>query len=119
MGNDFTSTFSQATSYDGTSTSFAFTTTDPLSPVNGRVYRIYTVASNVFGDSEPSQQVIIGLGAKPPAPTTGPLRTPSTTMLLSWPSVTISDLPVLGYILEMDDGLGGDFVTVYDGSLNP
>ena len=53
-GNDFTSGFSQATSYDGSSTTFAFTVLDPLVPVNGRVYRLYVVAGNVIGDSEPS-----------------------------------------------------------------
>jgi len=33
--------------------------------------------------------------------------------------VTYSDLPVYGYILQMDDGLNGDFVITYDGSSSP
>ena len=65
--------------------------------------------------------MIIGLGAKPPAPATGPTRTTisPSSMLMTWPQVTVSDLPVLGYVLQVDDGLGGDFATVYDGALNP
>lgn len=33
--------------------------------------------------------------------------------------MTSSDLPILGYRLQQDDGLGGDFSVVYDGSQNP
>jgi hypothetical protein len=40
-------------------------------------------------------------------------------MIISWGEVTASDLPVLGYVLEMDDGFGGLFSKVYDGSNNP
>ena len=32
-----------------------------------------------------------------------------------WEPVTISDLPVTGYALEMDDGFGGQFTEIYDG----
>jgi hypothetical protein len=50
------------------------TTTDPaINPVVGKVYRLYTVAVNKFGESLPSKKVIIGFGAKPPAPT-NPVR---------------------------------------------
>lgn len=40
-------------------------------------------------------------------------------MKLTWSEVTTADLPVEGYILQMDDGFGGEFTTIYDGSTNP
>ena len=93
-----------------------------MNPVLGKVYRLYTVALNVFGESPSSKKVIIGFGARPPA-STDPVRDASflrsDSMLITWTRVTTADLPVLGYVLTRDDGLGGDFVTVYDGSLNP
>ena len=42
-----------------------------------------------------------------------------TSMYIYWDSLTTSNLPINGYILYMDDGLGGDSSIVYDGSLNP
>ena len=33
--------------------------------------------------------------------------------------VTTSELSIRGYILYMDEGLGGPFQVVYDGRLNP
>ena len=39
-------------------------------------------------------------------------------MYIYWTQVTTSDLPITGYILEMDDGLNEDFSVIYDGSLN-
>jgi hypothetical protein len=40
-------------------------------------------------------------------------------MQITWTRVTTADLPVLGYVLMRDDGLGGEFIKVYDGSKNP
>jgi len=80
------------------------------------------VAVNKFGESLPSKKVIIGFGAKPTAPTS-PLRDSAvlraTSMQITWTRVTTADLPVLGYVLMRDDGLGGEFIQVYDGSKNP
>jgi hypothetical protein len=90
--------------------------------VTGKVYRFVTCATNFYGDSAFSLEVIAGLGNKPPAPS-APQRDTSLyseeTMIISWGEVTASDLPVLGYVLEMDDGFGGLFSKVYDGSNNP
>ncbi len=33
--------------------------------------------------------------------------------------IYVSDLPISGYLLYVDDGLTGVFSLVYDGSLNP
>ena len=90
--------------------------------VNGKVYRFVFGASNAFGDSVYSLELIAGLGAVPPAPsqlTTTLLKETFEAFVVSWDAVTASDLPVLGYVLLMDDGLQGDFEVAYDGSINP
>jgi hypothetical protein len=40
-------------------------------------------------------------------------------MYITWSKVTTSDLPILGYILYMDDGIEGEFSVAYNGSVNP
>ena len=90
--------------------------------VNGKVYRFVFGASNAFGDSAYSLELIAGLGAVPPAPgqlTATLLKETFEAFVVSWDAVTASDLPVLGYVLLMDDGLQGDFEVAYDGSTNP
>jgi hypothetical protein len=66
VGDDFTSDFTLVASYDGQSLEHTSTVDDLL--ITGRVYRLKTVATNEFGDSDYSQEVIIGLGANAPAP---------------------------------------------------
>lgn len=41
-----------------------------------------------------------------------------TSMKVIWTAPESSDLPILGYKLEMDDGLSGPFVTIYNGVEN-
>jgi hypothetical protein len=111
-GDDFTSSYSQVLAYNS-QISYAVT-----GLVTGKVYRFITCAINLYGDSNFSLEVIAGLGNKTPAPS-APTRDISIyseeSMLISWGEVTASDLPVLGYVLEMDDGFGGLFSKVYDG----
>lgn len=67
QGDDFSSTFTQVASYD--SSSALFTTdaaTDGL--ITGKVYRFKTTAGNVYGDSDFSKEVIVGIGANVPQP---------------------------------------------------
>ncbi len=90
--------------------------------VKGSIYRFVYVATNSLGDSAYSNELIAGVG-NPPAATDAPMKnillTNATSMYIYWIAVTTSDLPVKGYYLYMDDGLGGDYSIVYDGSLNP
>lgn len=76
------------------------------------MYRIKITASNTYGESDYSNELIAGLGNKAIAPS-APVRDPSlvlaNSMLIGWGQVTTSDLPIVGYILYVDDGLNGDF----------
>lgn len=121
QGNDFTSPFTQITRYDGTSLQFTVTVGQDGLQV-GKIYRFTSIAFNAYGDSSPSLEMIAGLGARPSAPA-APTRDSNLSefqsMLIKWTQVTISDLPIYGYILQMDDGLNGDFAKAYDGSSNP
>ena len=65
---------------------------------------------------------MVGMGERPPAtsaPTRDSLLSNATSAFLTWLPITTSDLPIRGYLLQMDDGLGGAYQTIYDGSLNP
>ncbi len=120
-GNDFTSTFVPVSNYLGIADSYSVTVT-PDGLVAGRIYRFVFVATNALGDSEYSNELIAGVGAKPPKPD-APLKnyqeSNETSSLIYWNRVTTSELPLSGYILYMDEGLGGPLVPIYDGSLNP
>lgn len=39
--------------------------------------------------------------------------------LVKWDEIVVSDLPIRGYVLLIDDGLQGEFNIAYDGSFNP
>ena len=66
-GDDFTSQFRQVPSYDGQSVIFTSNQTmDGL--LTGKTYRLKTCATNVYGDSDFSFEVIVGVGAKAPSP---------------------------------------------------
>jgi len=41
-----------------------------------------------------------------------------TSIQMLWSAVTVSDLPVTGYSLEMDDGFNGPFLEIYNGRDN-
>jgi hypothetical protein len=66
-GDDFSSDFTKVASY----TSNALTHTVDVAQDNvetGKIYRFKTTATNDFGESDYSQEVIIGVGQQVPAP---------------------------------------------------
>jgi hypothetical protein len=38
-----------------------------------------------------------------------------SSITLEWVTSSATELPVIGYVLNADDGLGGDFAVVYNG----
>ena len=121
--NDAFSVFTLVAAYDGSSSSYIFNTTDvPAYIVTGSIYKISYIANNAFGDSAYATELTVGAGAIPPAPTNLVDTLSSTNpkiKTIKWDEVISSDLPILGYIVQMDDGLGGDYSTVYNGETNP
>jgi len=95
------------------------------------MYRFVYVATNVYGDSEPSLHLIAGLG-QPPTLSSAPVRDSAydlfdkynltVQMMISWDGIAVvNELSVLGFALSMDDGLDNDdkFTIVYDSGNNP
>ena len=107
-GNDFNSGFTQLTNYAGNVLLYGATSaTDGL--VLGRVYRFKARALNAIGYSDFSEDAYISYGAVPNTPAT-PILLKSTmsSVKVSWTPPSSSDLPVTGYILNMDNGRNGD-----------
>lgn len=79
-------------------------------------------AVNVYGPSDDSLVLIVGLGEKPSAPVNLRIELLSRkydSFLVKWDEIVSSDLPIRGYVLLIDDGLQGNFRVAYDGSFNP
>ena len=114
------------TGYDGTSASY---TTPAGALTAGAVYRFVYAAVNANGKSAFSEPFVAGVGA-PATLASAPVRVSSfyrfhvanntIDMLISWAGIAIThDLPVLGYQLLVDDGLGGNFAVKFDSGNNP
>lgn len=120
-GDDFSSSFTQVTGYDGSSLTYGLTqATDGLLP--GKTYRFKTRSRNAIGDSDYSLEAYIAFGDVPGAPGQ-PQRVSSTrtSLTVSWtaPTVAASDLAVLGYVLNMDDGVHTHLAPVFIGQGRP
>lgn len=66
-GDDFSSTFTEVASFNGQDLVFTSSALDD-GLTTGKVYRFKTCATNEYGDSFFSQEVIVGVGANVPAP---------------------------------------------------
>ncbi len=104
-------------SYDGFSSTCQVTGLTP-----GKKYRFEYYAVNAFGDSLPSETLTVAASIRPlapAAPTVDWTKSSKTSLFINWLPVADPDAPVLGYILKMDDGRGGQFTTIFDGSSLP
>lgn len=120
-GGGSSSVFSKVSSYDGSSLSHTITqATDSVVP--GTIYKFQYRAINAYGQSDFSDEVEAGVSSFPTAPNS-PSKVEAdsgeTFITLSWSSVADTELPVIGYILNIDDGFGGDMAVLYDGSNQP
>jgi len=114
-GNDFGSEFSKLSQYANNELIFEAVAEAGILE-SGRVYRFKTRTQNDIGYSEFSEHSYIAFGPVPNPPTT-PLRVQSTEskIKVAWsePASTVSDLPILGYILSMDDGRHTDLLPIW------
>ena len=120
-GGDYTSAFTQVTNYDGLASTYSFTVaTDSM--VDGKIYRMKTRTRNAIGYSEYSLDAYIAFADLPNVPgqpaRTGYTRT-SITVTWTAPTVAADDIPVLGYVLNIDDGVNQDLMPVYVGVNRP
>jgi hypothetical protein len=121
-GDDFSSSFTLAATFVGAASinSAALTTADGLT--SGTTYRFYSRSQNAIGYSESSTVAFLAFGDVPSAPG-APQRVSSTrtSLTVSWtaPATAADKLPVLGYVLNMDDGVHRHLEPVYIGTRRP
>lgn len=128
-GGGSSANFEKVITYDGSSLTHTLTvgvdkrpdtTTDAIAP--GTIYKFQYRARNNYGPSDFSDEVEAGVSAfptAPAAPTKIAADSGTTFITLQWASVADPLLPVIGYVLNIDDGFGGDKKVIYDGSNQP
>ena len=82
--------------------------------VAGTIYQFMTLATNTYGDSDLSDEVYIGVGSFPikPSSVTKVLQESGQTYItVSWSQSSDTELPVIGYRLNINDGQGGSVYT--------
>ena len=107
--------YHELTSYDGASSTFTATTTALDYPLTaGTIYKFKSLALNAYGVSDYSEELNAGVGALPAQPaqvTKVTNESSETTITLEWGTSADTDLPVVGYSLKVNDGVGGDVYT--------
>ena len=84
--------------------------------VAGSIYTFMQRSVNAIDSSDFSDTVEAGISDFPDQPTTLSVSSiDSVSITLSWSISLDKQLPVIGYQLQMDDGYGGDFQTIYNG----
>ena len=91
--------------------------------VTGTTYRFILYARNKFGLGPASEVTRVALGSLPAQPT-GLLKVESsssrTSIQVTWDKTPDTDgIQVDGYMLYVDDGLSGNFNSIYDGTGDP
>jgi hypothetical protein len=90
--------------------------------VVGTIYKFKVRTMNDHGTSEFSDEIDAAASSFPakPNPMTQILAETSTSYItLQWTASADTELPVLGYAINMDDGYGGNFKNVYYGKNYP
>ena len=88
----------------------------------GVIYKLRVLAVNLYGSSELSDEVNAGVSsfpAKPQPPTKIDFESTQTSITLEWDVSADTELPVIGYILKMNDGFDDVFSVVYNGKNFP
>lgn len=88
----------------------------------GVIYRFNYFALNEFGSSGASPILTIAATTLPDAPTDIAVdwtRSNKTSLFVQWKQPAVEPAALItGYLLQIDDGSGGQFTTVYDGTEN-
>ena len=105
--------YRKITTYDGQSSTHTVTVADDLLSA-GTIYKFKYRAVNSYGSSDYSEELNAGLGALPLKP--NPVRwieseSGETHITLEWDASANTQLPVLGYSLKINDGVGGHTYT--------
>ena len=87
--------------------------------VADQTYKFRVSAVNFVGEGPLSNEIFVIAADMPEKPTIPPTintvtQTSITLTLTELPEENNGGSPVTGYIVQMDDGLGGEFVTVHD-----
>lgn len=119
-GDDYGSSFTLMTGYDGKSLTYGLSVADGLAL--GKTYRLKTRSKNLVGFSDYSTEAFVAFGGVSSAPGS-PERIASTrtSLTVRWVAVSTSpsDLSILGYVLNMDDGVTQDRKPVFIGLHRP
>jgi hypothetical protein len=118
-GDDFTSSFTKLTTYNGKDLQYGATNSvDGI--VIGKVYRFRYRAINIVGLSDWSEEAYIAFGDVPPQPNAVTrIFSFRTEITVRWDEVIGGSLPVTGYILSMDNGQNSVLTPVYIGTNRP
>lgn len=90
--------------------------------IAGTIYKFKYRAVNAYGDSAWSEELNAGVSSLPDKATQ--LRrvlseSTETSVTLEWDTVSDTELPVIGYTLRMNDGIGGSVYTEVISNIYP
>ena len=107
-GDDYTSSFTLVKEILASDT-LTYTAVNGVDAVLGKTYRYKVWANNTKGFSEFSDEAFIAFGDKPPWPpkiSKADSFSTRSSIKVKFAEV-VADLPVTGYIINMDDGKNG------------
>ena len=104
-------------SYDGSALTHTVTAADDLL-VASTIYKFRYLAVNAYGESDLSDEVNAGVSSFPAKPNTVrkvAAESSETSITLEWDASADTELPVLGYLISVNDGIDVEYVQIYDG----
>ena len=80
------------------------------------------MAVNAYGSSDFSEELNVGVSSFPAK--SNPVRkigseSSETSITLEWDTSAATELPIIGYLLKINDGLSNEYSEVYDGKNFP
>lgn len=88
----------------------------------GTIYKLRVLAVNLYGSSELSDEVNAGVSSFPgkPNPVTKlDLESSTSSITIEWETSLDTELPVIGYLLKINDGANDEYTVAYDGKNFP